>query len=176
MKLLIPEDEIRAAVRRLGAEITRDFAKSDPVVVPILSGSFMFAADLIRELPFPLEVDFMKVSSYKDATAPQGPIEVHLEPGTPLRGRPVLIIEDIIDSGGTLLRIIEDMRRAGAEPVKVAVLLDKRGEKGKPVPVDYTGIKRACDFVVGYGTDYAGHYRNLRGIYVLDEPDIAAYR
>jgi len=172
MTLLISEDEIQAAVRRLGEEITRDFQKRDPVVVPILSGSFMFAADLIRQLPFPLEVDFMKVSSYKDSTAPVGPIEIHLEPGTPLKGRPVLIVEDIVDSGGTLIRIIEDMKKAGADPVKVAVLLDKRGRKGKPVPIDYVGIRKECDFVVGYGTDYAGHYRNLSGIYVLDEPDL----
>lgn len=166
-RVLIPEEELQARVRELGETITRDYAGKNPVLVGILKGSFMFMADLARELKEHCTVDFMAVSSYGSGTTTTGAVQITKDLREDIEGRHVLIVEDILDSGNTLKYLTGYL--AGRKPasIRIATLLDKPSGREKAIEADYVGFTVPDAFVVGYGLDYAERYRNLPYIGVL---------
>ncbi|MCU1290196.1 MAG: hpt [Acidobacteria bacterium] len=174
LEVLYSAEEINARVAELGAQITRDYAGKDLVMVGVLKGSVIFLADLIRAIDLPLTIDFMAVSSYKDGTVSTGDVEILKDLTNPIRGKDVIICEDIIDTGLTLFRLTEILSSRGANSLKIATLLDKPEPRiKKELQFDYCGFQIPNKFVVGYGLDAAGRYRNLPFIGVVVNPDIA---
>jgi hypoxanthine phosphoribosyltransferase len=168
---LITEDEIRCRIADIGGQISKDFAGKTVTLVGVLKGSFIFMADLIRAISqeVPVEVDFMAVSSYGDATTTSGTIHIEKDLGISIEGKDVIIVEDIVDSGLTLLHVYNILSARGARSLRVAALLEKPGNSKYDKPLDYVGFKIPNKFVVGFGLDFAQHYRNLPDIRVLDE-------
>lgn len=171
---MIDEKRIASRVRELGAQITREYADKDLVIVGVLKGSCVFMSDLIRHIDLPLEIDFMAVASYKDGTRSTGDVEILKDLTKPIRDKDVIVTEDIIDTGQTLHRLIDILGTRGARSIKIASLLDKPEPRiKKEVQVDYCGFEIPNKFVVGYGLDVAGRYRNLPYIAVVRDPDQA---
>ncbi|MDQ2747312.1 MAG: hypoxanthine phosphoribosyltransferase [Acidobacteriota bacterium] len=174
LEILYSAEQISARVGELGAEIARDYADGDLVVIGILKGSCIFLADLIRAVDLPLTIDFMAVSSYKDGTVSSGDVEIIKDLTNPIRGKDVIICEDIVDTGLTLFRLLELLGSRGANSIKIVTLLDKPEPRiKKELKIDYCGFQIPNKFVVGYGLDVAGRYRNLPFIGVVKNPDIA---
>ena len=167
---LYSEAEITERVAELAQEIAANL-QGELMVISLLRGSFMFTADLVRELSrigvHPI-VDFMTLSSYGAGTQSSGSVELHRDVAEEVEGKHVLIVDDIIETGHTLAFAIEQLREKGAASLKVCMLLDKTGKLEKEVKADYIGFRIPDRFVVGYGLDYAGHYRELPYIGVLD--------
>ena len=161
MKVLLSEDDIRKAVRKVAGDLSRDLSQKRPILVCVLKGAFLFFADLVRELDFPFEVEFVRAASYGSGTKTSGRVELLLAPQMSLLGRHVVIVEDLVDSGFTLQALRRTMQDLGPASVRIATLLDKEGRREVEVPVDYVGVKMRCGFVVGYGTDCAERYRGL---------------
>jgi len=162
-KVLVSEDEIKRVVRRLGSEIT-DYYKDnnrDLIVVGLLRGSFIFQADLIREIKCHLITDFMTVSSYGDGTESSGSVKVVMDLDESVEGKDVLIVEDIIDSGNTLFKVMKLLENRNPASLRVCTFLNKPSRRLISVPIDFEGIQIPNEFVVGYGLDYAQKYRNL---------------
>ena len=168
---LITQGEIHRRIAELGAQISKDYLGAEITFVGILKGSFVFLADLIRSISpdIPIEVDFMSVSSYGDSTTSSGTVYIEKDLGIPVSGRNIIIVEDIVDSGLTLLHVHNILSGRGARSLRVAALLEKPGNSKYDRPVDYIGFKIPNKFVVGFGLDYAQRYRNLPDIRVLDE-------
>jgi hypoxanthine phosphoribosyltransferase len=169
--ILITEEEIRSRISALGHAISKDYAGRAVTLVGILKGSFIFLADLIRAISpeVPVEVDFMAVSSYGDATTTSGTVHIEKDLGISVSGKDVIIVEDIVDTGLTLLHVHNILSARGARSLRVATLLQKPGSSKYDRPIDYVGFKIPNRFVVGFGLDYAQRYRNLPDIRVLDE-------
>ena len=169
--ILVTEEEIRRRIAELGRQISKDYAACAVTLVGILKGSFIFLADLIRAISpeIPVEVDFMSVSSYGDATTTSGTIHIEKDLGIPVNGKDVIIVEDIVDTGLTLLHVYNILSGRGARSLRVATLLQKPGKSKYDRELDYIGFKIPNKFVVGFGLDYAQRYRNLPDIRVLDE-------
>ncbi len=151
----------------MGAEIRRDYAGKEPVLVSILRGSFMFTADLMRALDLPCKVDFMAASSYGSGTSSSGQVKLIKDLVEDIEGKDVLVLEDILDSGNTLSSLLELLKERKPASIKLCVLLDKPERREKPVAVHYTGFSIPDAFVVGYGLDYDEKYRNLPYIGIL---------
>lgn len=174
LEILFSSEEIKRRVAELGAEITRAYAGKDLVLVGVLKGSVVFLGDLMREIDLPLAIDFMAVSSYKDATVSSGDVEILKDLTHPIRGKDVIVCEDIVDTGLTLFRLTEILNSRGAASLKIATLLDKPEPRIKSeLTIDYCGFQIPNKFVVGYGLDAAGRYRNLPFIGVVRNPNIA---
>lgn len=174
LEVLFSEQQINDRIRELGAEITSDYAGKELVLVGVLKGSCVFLADLMRQIDLPLTIDFMSVSSYKDGTSSSGDVEILKDLSNPIRDKHVLIVEDIVDTGLTLTRLIEILGSRGAASIKIATFLDKPEPRiKKELVVDYTGFVIPNKFVVGYGLDAAGRYRNLPFIAVVRDPSAA---
>jgi len=172
--VLFTHEQIAARIAELGAEITRDYAGKDLVLVSVLKGSCVFLADLMRAVDLKLTIDFMSVSSYKDQTRSTGDVEILKDLSNPIRGKDVIVVEDIIDTGLTLSRLLEILGSRGANSIKLAAFLDKPEPRIKThVSVDYTGFVIPNQFVVGYGLDAAGRYRNLPFIAIVKDPSAA---
>jgi hypoxanthine phosphoribosyltransferase len=169
-EVLITEEEIRRRVAELGAAITRDYAGREPLVVFVLKGALIFVADLIRTIDIPLRLDFMVVSSYGSGTESSGSVRIVTDLRTDVRGRDVLIVEDIIDSGLTLREIIEHLEVRHPASIAICTLLSKRARRQVDLDVRYVGFEIPDEFVVGYCLDYDEKYRNLPFIGVL-KPD-----
>ena len=168
--LLIGETEIAARVRELAAELERDFAGKDLLVVALLTGTVPFLADLIRHIALPMRLDFMGVSSYGNNTAPGELIftkELRLE----ACDRDVLLVDDILDTGRTLRAVIDKLKALQPRSLKTCVLLEKKSRRTETIPADYIGFEAPDEFVIGYGLDYAERYRNLPFIGVL-KPEV----
>jgi hypoxanthine phosphoribosyltransferase len=173
LEMLYSAEEIGARVSELGAEITRDYTDKDLVIIGVLKGSVIFLADLIRAIDLKMTIDFMAVSSYKDGTVSTGDVEILKDLTNPIRGKDVIICEDIVDTGLTLFRLMEILGSRGANSIKIATLLDKPEPRiKKELKIDYTGFQIPNKFVVGYGLDAANRYRNLPFIGVVKNPDI----
>lgn len=166
---LLSEEQIRNRVREMGEEISRAYNGEPVVVVGILKGAFVFCADLLRHLSVPTQVDFMAVSSYGNATESSGVIKILKDLDTPVEGRHVLLVEDIVDSGLTLRYLQEYLMRQNPASLRVAVLLDKPSRRKTEVAVDFTGFAIPDEFIVGYGIDYAEQYRHLPYIGIIGE-------
>lgn len=172
LETLYSAEQINARVAELGAEIARDYAGKDLVVIGILKGSCIFLADLIRAVDLKLSIDFMAVSSYKDENVSSGDVEILKDLTHPIRGKDVIICEDIVDTGLTLFRLLEILDSRGANSIKIATLLDKPEPRiKKDLVINYCGFRIPNKFVVGYGLDAAGRYRNLPFIGAVKNPD-----
>ncbi|EKB54980.1 hypoxanthine phosphoribosyltransferase [Facklamia hominis] len=169
-RVLVTEEELAEAVKRLGEAITRDYQGKEVLVVGILRGASLFMADVIRQIDCYLEIDFMDVSSYGTATESSGEVKIIKDLDTSVEGKHVLIVEDIIDTGRTLQYLINLLKVRKAASIKICSLLDKPSRRiMTDVIVDYVGVKVPNEFVVGYGLDYEQKYRNLPYIGVLKE-------
>jgi hypoxanthine phosphoribosyltransferase len=167
-EVLITQKQLQQKVEELGRQITRDYQGRTPLLLLcVLKGALMFVADLARAINLPLEMDFMVVSSYGSATESSGVVRIVKDLEEPIAGKHVLVVEDIVDSGLTLHYLLEVLRTRTPASLRVCTLIDKIKEREKIVTPDYIGFQVADRFVVGYGLDYAQHYRNLPYIGVL---------
>ena len=169
LKVLYPRQEIEAVVTRLAAEITLEYQTRNPLILGVLKGSFVFMSDLVRRLDFPLETDFIQLSSYGRGTESSGKINISHDLKSPVEGRDVLVVEDIVDTGKSLAFLADYLQSKNPESLRFCCLLDKPSRRQSPVTVDYRGFTVPDKFVVGYGMDYAEQYRNLPDICVLSE-------
>ncbi len=166
-KTLVSEEEIYAKTRELGKQISRDYQDKNLLLLGILKGAIPFMADLARAIKIPLEIDYMAVSSYGNASHSSGVVRILKDLEGPIDQKHVLVVEDIIDSGLTLHYMLDVLRQRRPLSLRVCALLDKGRDRVKPVELDYVGFHIPDQFVVGYGLDYAQHYRNLPYIGVL---------
>lgn len=174
LDVLYSAEQIQARIAELGDELTRDYAGKELVLVGVLKGSCVFLADLMRAIDLPLTIDFMSVSSYKDGTTSTGDVEILKDLSNPIREKHVVVVEDIVDTGLTLSRLLEILGSRGAASIKLASFLDKPEPRIKTeLKIDYTGFVVPNKFVVGYGLDAAGRYRNLPFIAVVKDPAAA---
>jgi hypoxanthine phosphoribosyltransferase len=163
-KVLFTEAEIKQTVSRLAAQIRQDYKDKDLLLIGILKGSFVFLADLIRELALPVEVDFIKLSSYYSGTETSGKVTLELGLKTKVKGRHLLIVEDIIDTGITISFVVNYVKRKGPASLKLCALADKPARHRVPVHIDYLGFTVPDRFIVGYGIDWDEKFRYLKDI------------
>jgi hypoxanthine phosphoribosyltransferase len=168
-KVLITREEIRQKVAELAEQIRRDYRGKNPLLIGILKGSFVFLADLIRLLDIPLEVDFIWLSSYGSGKESSGNIEFIQDFRTPIEGRDVLVIDDIVDSGLSLSSLLDRLRRENPASLRLCALLDKPSRRRIPLHIDYPGFTIPDKFVVGYGLDFNQQYRYLPDICYLEQ-------
>ena len=167
---LVSAEELERRVRELGAEISRDYEGRKPVLVGVLKGAVLFIADLMRELTVPCEVDFMAVSSYGSSTDSSGVVRILKDLDSPIDGRDVLVVEDIVDSGLTLHYLLKNLRARSPASLEVCALLTKPERRRIELPIRYVGFEIPNRFVVGYGLDHAQRFRNLRYVAALRDP------
>lgn len=167
-RTFIPEDQIAERVKAVAERINKDLADKNPLFLAVLNGSFIFAADLMRYITIPCEISFVKLASYQGTTS-TGVIKEVIGLNEELAGRTVVILEDIVDTGFTIKRMIETLGTRGPESVHVCTLLLKPGKLQMPLNVEYVAMEIPNDFIVGYGLDYDQQGRNLRDIYTLVE-------
>jgi hypoxanthine phosphoribosyltransferase len=163
-KKFIPATKIEEKVAELATQINHDYKDKTPVFLPVLNGSFMFAADLLKEVKIPCRVSFVKTSSYS-GTMSTGQLKTLIGHDESLFNQNILIVEDIVDSGLTLEKIIEELRGLGAKSVEAISLLRKKSAREKKIDVKYVGFDLEDEFVLGYGLDYDGLGRNYKDIY-----------
>jgi hypoxanthine phosphoribosyltransferase len=167
-EILIPEEELQTRIRELGEEISRDYAEKDLLLICILRGGVMFLTDLMRAITVPHHIDFMAVSSYgvgiRQST---GNVQIKLDLTTPIEGRDVLLVEDIIDSGCTIASVLDFLKTRRPRSLRVCALLDKAERREAEVPIHYRGFTIPNKFVFGYGLDLDEYYRNLPFIGVV---------
>lgn len=164
--VLVTAEQIEAAVKDVASQLTDDVGEREPIFIGVLTGAFVFLADLIRQLDFPVEVCFVAASSYGDSTI-AGDLEVTADIDREITGRHVVIVDDIIDTGETLRLLTQMMQQRGAASVRTCCLLDKPERRSCDFEADYVGITIPDSFVVGYGLDFAEEYRNLPFVGVL---------
>lgn len=165
--MFIESKTINAKVKDLASRISRDYRTKDPVFVCVLNGAFVFLSDLVRNLQFDVEIDFIKLSSYRNERVSSGKPEILLGLNTDIRGRNVIIIEDIVDSGISLKYAYDLISGMKPSSLESATLLYKKGLSELKFKIKYVGFKIPDKFVVGYGLDFAQKYRNLKSIYIL---------
>ena len=171
-EVVVTKEQIQEAIQSLGEAITKDYQGKEVVVIGILRGAAVFMADIIRAMDVYAEIDFMAVSSYGDATESSGQVKIIKDLDTNIKGRHLLIVEDIIDTGRTLKSLMDLFEYRGAASIKICTLLDKPERRVvKDICPDYVGIQVPDEFLVGYGLDYKQKYRNLPYIGVL-KPEI----
>jgi hypoxanthine phosphoribosyltransferase len=177
IRTLITQDQIDAKLAEMGRQISADYSGGDLLIVGVLKGAFMVMADLARHIDLPVEFDFMAVSSYGASTQTSGVVRILKDLDQEIADRDVLIVEDIIDSGLTLNYLMKSLRVRRPASLEIAALLVKEGIQRVPLDVKYPGFAIGPEFVVGYGLDYAGKYRNLPYIGVIegDPEDVQAF-
>ena len=166
-EVLLTGEQVQARVAELGAQLAADYEGRDPVLVSVLKGSIIFLADLVRAMPIPLSIDLMEVSSYGASTESSGQVRILKDLSTPIEGREVIVVEDIIDTGLTLNYLLRYLADKGPASIRICCLLDKPARRLAPIEIDYRGFTIADRFVIGYGLDYGERYRNLPYIGVL---------
>lgn len=168
-KTLVSEEEVQKTVRRLGAEITAHYGQLERelMVIGLLRGSFIFMADLVRQIKIPLVVDFMTLSSYGDGTISSGDVKVVMDLDSSIEDRDVLLVEDIVDTGRTFSKVIRMMRNRNPRSLKVCTFLNKPEARIADIKIDFCGVDIPNEFAVGYGLDYAQGYRHLPYVGVL---------
>lgn len=167
--ILFSRDRIAAEVKRLGKEISQDYAGQEVMLVGVLKGSFLFIADLIRTISVPSIVDFVRLASYGSGTRTSGIIEFRKELEMSIRDRNVIIIEDIVDSGYTLECLYNKLLLQNPRSLKICTMIDKRARREVEIEADYVGITMDDGFIIGYGLDHDERYRNLPDIYLVEE-------
>lgn len=164
----IPEEKIREQVKRVAAEINRDYAGQHPIFLAVLNGSFIFAADLLREVTLPCEVSFVRLASY-EGMGSTGEIREIMGLNVDITGRPVIVVEDIVDTGLTMAHMLETLRKQNPAHIDICTLLLKPGKLQVNLDIRYCCMEIPNDFIVGYGLDYDGYGRNTKDIYTLCE-------
>ena len=168
-KILLTEEEINKRVKELGAEITEYYRGKELIIVGILKGAVVFMSELCKRIDLPMDMDFMSVSSYGKSSISTGEVKIIKDLDRSVAEKDVLIVEDIIDTGNTLAYLTDNLKKRGANSVKIVTMLDKPIRRNIKVKVDYLGFEVPNDFVVGYGLDYAEMYRNLPYVGALKE-------
>ena len=171
LKVLVTEEELKARITEMGAELYEQFHGKNPLFLGVLKGSFVFMADLVRACQVKSDVEFIAVSSYGNATSSSGAVQITHDIQQDITGRNLVIIEDILDSGNTLSFLKQYFLTKGAASVTICTLLDKPSRRAKAITADYIGFTVPDEFVVGYGLDYCQKYRNLPYIGVL-KPEV----
>ena len=166
-KIMITEEQIQARIVELGAELTAEYANKFPLAIGVLKGAMPFMTDLMKRFDSYVEIDFMDVTSYGNATVSSGEVKIVKDLNTSVEGRDIIIIEDIIDSGLTLSYLVELFKHRKAKSIKIVTLLDKPSGRKVNLEADVVGFEVPDGFVVGYGLDYAEKYRNLPYIGIL---------
>lgn len=161
---LISEQAIIKKVEEIGNQINKDFQNDKVMIVSVLKGSFIFTADLVRFLNFPVEIAFIAASSYGASTVSSGELKIRYDIDIPVKDKNVILVEDIIDTGLTISRLKEYLYELGAKDVRICTIFDKSDRREKQVSIDYCGFVIPNEFVVGYGLDYNNKYRNLRNL------------
>ena len=169
LKVLLTEEEIRNEVKRLAQEIDRDYIGKHPLLLGILKGSFVFMADLVRLLQTPVEIEFVKLSSYGSARTTSGQIKVVQGLRARVKGRDILVIEDIVDTGITVGYFLDYLRRRKPASLKLCALLHKPSSMKVSVPIDYLGFTLPDKFVIGYGLDYDEKFRHLPQLCFIED-------
>lgn len=167
-KTFIPESEIQKRVAAVAEKINHDMAGKNPLLLAVLNGSFIFAADLIRYLTIPCEISFVKLASYQGTTS-TGKIKEIIGINENLENRDVIIVEDIVDTGNTMKRMLETLGTRNPRSLQICTLLVKPGKLQVPLNIEYCAMEIPNDFIVGYGLDYDQQGRNLRDIYTVVE-------
>lgn len=168
ISVLISEEKIAARIKELGAQITADYQGKELIMVCVLRGSFLFFADLVRAIKVPQKIEFIQCSSYGDTKSSSGEVKLGLDISTPLDGKHVIIVEDIVDTGLTLQYIRDLLAVRHPASLDCCALLEKPEARKVPVKVEYSGFKIGNEFVVGYGLDYAQSYRELPYIGLME--------
>ena len=170
MEILIPAERIQQRVAELARQITADYDHQPVTLIGVLTGSLMFMADLVRQLDLASRIGFIQASSYRGATTTPGELAIYPGLVPDVRGRHVLLLDDILDTGHTLVRVVGQVQDLQPHSLRVAVLLRKLGRQQVPLEPDYCGFAIPDRFVIGYGLDYNDEYRHLPYVAVLDEP------
>ena len=171
-KPLITQRQIEKRIKELGTKITADYEGKELVMICLLKGAYVFFADLVRNIHIPVEVDFMMVSTYGARASSSGVVKIISDLSSSIKGKDVLLVEDIVDSGLTLSYLYKTMKAKKPRSLKLCVLLDKVERRKYEIPIDYIGFTVPNKYVIGYGLDYQDKYRNLPYIAVLDVSDI----
>lgn len=163
----LSQEKIQARIKELGETINRDYAGKEVHIIGVLNGAFMFTADLVRHLTIPVTLEFMSASSYGDGTVSSGELQINLDIKKDIKGKEVIVVEDIVDTGLTLKVLKQNLLDRGPNSLKIASFLFKPARLVHPIDIDYLGFEIEDHFVIGYGLDYAGRYRELPyvGIY-----------
>src|SRR5436189_2222427 len=171
VEVLISAAQIQQRIAELGAEIARDYAGRNPLLIGVLKGACTFLSDLMRASDIPLGIEFMAISSYGSAMRTSGEVRILKDLDVAIEGRHILVVEDIVDTGLTLNYLLANLKSRGEASVKLAALLGKYERREKEAPIDYLGFPNPNKFVVGYGLDFAERYRNLPFIGVVKDPN-----
>lgn len=167
-EVLVSKSQLQQRVSELGAEISRDYRDQELVLIGILKGGAVFMADLMREITLPIGIDYMSVSSYGNSSTSSGVITIKKDIDTDIRGKHVLLVEDLIDTGLTLQHLTKLFLLREALSVRICTILSKPSRRLVDIPIDYCGIEIPDEFVVGYGLDYAEQFRNLPEVWIVD--------
>lgn len=167
LHILVDRETLSKRVDEMGKQISKDFAGKRPLIISILKGSWIFLADLVRAMDIDADVDFMAISSYGSGTNSTGEIKLIMDLNRSVKGRDVLIVEDIIDSGLTMDYMLKLLKARGANTVTIATLLSKPSRRKIQIPIDYVGFEIEDKFVIGYGLDFDEKFRGLKDIAVL---------
>ncbi len=168
-KILFSSDEIKGKVKELGEKVSKDYKEKNLLVISLLRGSFIFAADLVREIKVPVEVDFMTTSSYGSNEETSGKVDIVSNFRSNVDGKDVLIVDDIMDSGFTMRYVVEHFKKYNPKSIKACVMLDKPSRRRVDIKPDYVGFTIPDVFIVGYGLNYGNHYRNIPYIFTYDD-------
>lgn len=168
-KELFSHKKIDERVKELGKQISRDYGDKPILLVGILKGAFVFMADLARNINLPCHVDFVRISSYGDQTVTSGNLKIIMDVSLPVEGKDVILVDDIVDTGLTLHQYGEYLKSRNPNSLKTAALIDKKARREKFVELDYCGFQVEDGFIVGYGLDCGEEFRNLNGLYILED-------
>ncbi|MDO5027419.1 MAG: hypoxanthine phosphoribosyltransferase [Tissierellia bacterium] len=168
-KVLFDENQIKETVKKLGDQISKHYKDQSIIVVPLLRGSFIFAADLVREISSPVIIDFMTTSSYEDKECSSGKVEVLQKLRCDIEGKNVLVVDDICDSGNTAKNIMDLLSKENPKSIKLAVMLDKPSRRQVDIKPDFVGQTIDDVFIVGYGLNYGDYYRNVPYIFTFED-------
>ena len=166
-ELLIPRKSIEKRVKELANQISLDYEGRDPVLIGVLKGVIFFLSDLARELSIPAKIDFIRAASYGSGMTSGRTIQLTKGIEIPIQGKPVILVEDIVDTGLTLTHIVQEVERKDPESIRVCTLIEKLERQEIKVPIDYCGFRIKEGFIIGYGLDFDEKYRNLPDLYVL---------
>lgn len=168
-EVLIDEITLQNKIQELGLQITEDYKGKDLLIVCVLKGAVVFVSDLIKQIKLPLEIDFMAVSSYGNSTKSSGVVRILKDLDKDIKGKDLLIVEDIIDSGLTLAYLVDNLKSRDPNSIEICTLLNKKEGRKTEIDVKYLGFDIPDEFVIGYGLDYAEKYRNIPYISILKE-------
>jgi hypoxanthine phosphoribosyltransferase len=168
-RILFDSDTIAARIREIGREISDKHRGEEVVIIGVLKGCFMFMADLVRAIELPTKIDFVRISSYHNSTCSSGVLEIKMDVSLPLKGKAIILVDDIVDTGLTLSEYKKRLEAEQPKSLETAALIDKKARREKHVDLDYCGFQIEDGFVVGFGLDCDEQHRGLGSLYVLEE-------